>query len=69
MLIGTAGREDPRSDYIYELKIRREIQNPQIVQQTISLNAKRSTLDHARKNDLIRSKIFKKLFKFMIADQ
>jgi hypothetical protein len=25
-------------------KIRREIQNPQIVQQTISLNAKRSTL-------------------------
>jgi hypothetical protein len=29
-------------------KLRREIQNPQIVQQTISLNAKRSTLVGSR---------------------
>jgi hypothetical protein len=36
-------------------KIRREIQNPQIVQQTISLNAKRSTLVAAPSTRLNRS--------------
>jgi hypothetical protein len=37
-------------------KIRREIQNPQIVQQTISLNAKRSTLTPPSKNKDVISK-------------
>jgi hypothetical protein len=36
-------------------------QNPELFRTQVSLSTDQSTLDHARKNDLIRSKIFKKM--------